>query len=359
MRPTIVFVGGFLGAGKTTLILAAARELTKLDKRCAAILNDQSDALVDTHLAALHGVPSGEVVEGCFCCRLSDLTDQFDEMLAHAPDVIFAEPVGSCTDIAATVLHPLRELQDTYRLAPFTVLVDPERADALQRDDADPHLLFLFRKQVTEADLVCVTKADLHPERSDLTGFGVKALQVRELSAQTGEGVAAWLDEVLAGELSPHKDVLDIDYERYAQAEAALAWLNFHAEFEPPAPMTPAMVLGPLLDRIDAALSAANITIVHLKAMAEAPTGYVKAAICANGQEPSVEGVLDASPATHHEIKLNLRALAEPARMQRLLEEELSRMDGRFIHQTLRCFRPAAPQPERRILREQIAPARS
>jgi len=73
MRPTVVFVGGFLGAGKTTLILAAARELKERGMRCAAILNDQSDALVDTQLAELHGMPSGEVTAGCFCCRLSDL----------------------------------------------------------------------------------------------------------------------------------------------------------------------------------------------------------------------------------------------------------------------------------------------
>ncbi len=356
-RPTVVFVGGFLGAGKTTLILAAVRELKKLGKRSAAILNDLSGALVDTRLASLHDVPYGEVTEGCFCCRLSDLTTRFEEMLAYAPNVIFAEPVGSCTDIAATVLHPLREQRDRYRLAPFTVLVDPERADALRRSDADPHMLFLFRKQLAEADLVCVTKADRHRKEADLSSLGVNASQTRQLSAQTGEGVATWLDEVLAGDLSPHKGVLDIDYARYAQAEAALTWLNFHAEFEPHVPITPAMFLGPLLDRIDATLSAAGIAIVHLKAVAEAPTGYVKAAICANGQAPSVEGSLDASPATHYEITLNLRAVADPAVMQPLIETELHRLEGRFRQRTLRCFRPAEPRPERRILREQIAPA--
>ena len=136
LRPTIVFVGGFLGAGKTTLILAAALELKKRGMRCAAILNDQSEGLVDTQLAELHGVPSGEVTAGCFCCRLSDLTAQLEAMLGYSPDVIFAEPVGSCTDISATVLHPLLAQQGAYRLAPFTVLVDPIRAmhgDAARR----------------------------------------------------------------------------------------------------------------------------------------------------------------------------------------------------------------------------------
>ena len=205
MRPSVIFVGGFLGAGKTTLILAAARELKKRGIRCAAILNDQSDSLVDTQWAELHGVPSAEVTDGCFCCRLSDLRAQLEAMLAYAPEVIFAEPVGSCTDISATVLHPLMQ-EGTYRLGQFSVLVDPLRSESLLQTDADQDLAFLFRKQLQEADLVCVTKSDLHPKPPEL---GVK--HMRQLSGQTGQGVAAWLDEVLAGKLSAQKDVLDID----------------------------------------------------------------------------------------------------------------------------------------------------
>ncbi|HEY3990688.1 MAG TPA: GTP-binding protein [Acidobacteriaceae bacterium] len=347
MKPTIVFVGGFLGAGKTTLILAAARELKQRGMRCAAILNDQSDALVDTKLATLHELPNGEVTEGCFCCRLSDLTAQLEAMLAYAPDVIFAEPVGSCTDIAATVLHPL--MQDgIYRLAPFTVLVDPHRADEFVRADAADDIAFLFQKQLQEADLVCVTKSDLHARPEPALA------NMRQISARSGQGVAAWLDEVLAGELSAQKNVLDIDYERYAQAEAALAWLNLRAVFEARAPISPAMLLGPWLDGIDRSLTNAAIHIVHLKAMAQAPTGYVKAGMCANGQEADVEGMLDASPSQRNEITLNIRALAEPEIMAALVQRELQQLDGEFIESTMRCFRPAAPQPERRVLGEQI-----
>jgi hypothetical protein len=31
------------------------------------------------------------------------------------------------------------------------------------------------------------------------------------------------------------------------------------------------------------------------------------------------------------------------------------RLDGQFTERAMRCFRPAAPRPERRVLREQIA----
>jgi len=352
MNPILIFVGGFLGAGKTTLILAAARELKRRGMRSAAILNDQSEALVDTQLAELHGIPSGEVTEGCFCCRLSELTTQLETIRAYAPDVIFAEPVGSCTDIAATVLHPLLE-DGAYRLAPFTVLVDPQRASALTHADREDNVAFLFRKQLQEADLICFTKSDIYPDRPELDVSGV-----RQISAHTGQGIAAWLDEVLAGELSTKKDVLEMDYARYAQAEAALAWLNLQGIFEARAPISPAMLIGPWLDSVDRAFTEAGMRIVHLKTLAQAETGYVKAALCSNGQEPAVEGALDASPAIRHEITLNIRALADPEKMSAIVERELQKLDGELTECRMRCFRPAAPRPERRVLREEIAARR-
>jgi hypothetical protein len=258
--------------------------------------------------------------------------------------------VGSCTDISATVLHPLLRQQEAYRLAPFTVLADPLRAMELVRPDANQNVAFLFHKQLQEADLVCVTKSDRGVRCPDL---GVP--HVRQISARSGQGVAAWLDEVLAGELAPHKDVLDIDYERYAQAEAALAWLNFRGVFEARVPISPAMLLGPCVETIDRSLSEAEIRIIHLKAMATAPTGYVKAALCANRQEPVVEGALDASPSRAHELRLNIRALGEPAVTAAIVERELEPLDGCWKERAMRCFRPAAPQPERRVQREEIA----
>ena len=102
-KPWIVVVGGFLGAGKTTLLLSAARELERRGLRSALILNDQGEALVDAEYASLHGLRHGEVTGGCFCCRFSDLVHVMDDLRRFSPDVIFAEPVGSCTDLIAAV----------------------------------------------------------------------------------------------------------------------------------------------------------------------------------------------------------------------------------------------------------------
>ena len=344
LKPWIVIVGGFLGSGKTTLILAAAAELDRRGIRSAIILNDQGEALVDTGYAAWNGRHTGEVTGGCFCCKLSSLIRVMGELRAYAPEVIFAEPVGSCTDISATILRPLLEYSDTYRLAPFTVLVDPERANALLCADADSHLSFLFRKQWEEADLVCFTKSDLYPDYPP-----IRAQHIRQLSARTGQGLSAWLDEVLSGNLLVASEILDIDYRQYARAEAALAWLNLQVSIAPKVPRSPAMMLGPLLDRLDAEFTAADISIVHLKAIIDSPAGFLKAAVCANGQEPAVEGALDASPTSRHDLLLNLRALGPAARVRGIVEQELERIDGGLTGLHIDCFHPAAPKPERRI----------
>ncbi len=350
IKPWIVIVGGFLASGKTTLILAAAHELERLGRRCAVILNDQGTELVDTRLAGLHGLRFGEVTGGCFCCRLSDLVNVAESLRAHAPAVIFAEPVGSCADIVATVLRPFVEYRDRYRIAPLTVLVDPGRAESLAQSDSSPYLNYLFAKQIEEADILCFTKADLLPSPPQIPLLTEAGRPVRQVSSVTGQGVLAWLDEILSGTLQTSGQSLNIDYQQYAQAEAALAWLNLQATFEPEIPASPAMVLGPFLDSLDQRLTGAGISIVHLKMIVSSPSGYVKAALSGKGEEPRVEGALDASPATAHDILLNLRALGEPEDTREIVETELGKLAGRLTAVELNCFSPAAPKPEKRIV---------
>jgi hypothetical protein len=308
LKPLVALVGGSLGAGKTTLILKAARILQAHGVTVAAVLNDQGDDLVDTQLARRNGVPADQVAGGCFCCRFPDLLDALERLAAGGPEVIFAEAVGSCTDIVATTLRPLlRDYGGLYRIAPLTVLVH-ETPD-------DPDLRFLFDCQIAEADLTI--------------GRGVD--------------VEAWI-ETLSG--TPGGKSISVDYARYAEAEAALGWLNARATMRPRPPISPSMILGPLLDEIDRALTAAGIRIAHLKAIAQCDSGYVKAAVTANGREPAVEGSLDASPAAEHEIVVNLRALGDPERLRAIVEQAFAKVGAEVVR--VQAFRPAAPVPGRR-----------
>jgi G3E family GTPase len=348
-----VLVGGFLGAGKTTLILAAARELERRGMRSAVILNDQGDSLVDTQYAALGGLHAGEVTGGCFCCRLADLLGAMEAMRSFAPHVIFAEPVGSCTDISATVVHPLLEQYADYRIAPLTVLVDPAQAAALSGPASDPNMAFLFDKQLAEADLVCLTKSDLEGNLeatpSVLNRPHLQRPAIRRVSALRGDGIAAWLDEILSGQSQPGATTLDIDYQRYAEAEAALAWLNLDAHLNSGEALTPAQMAGPLIDHLDREFTRAGIAIVHLKALIRSDAGFLKLAVTRNGQEPDVRGDLSASSTRGFDLTLNLRAVGDPDIVRGIVEIALASSVGTWTGLRLRCFQPAPPQPERRI----------
>ena len=182
----------------------------------------------------------------------------------------------------------------------------------------------------------CMTKSDLYPDSAPISDT-----KTRYLSAKTGNGVRAWLDETLSAEFRAGTKILEIDYEEYARAEAALAWLNLSFTFEPKSPGPPASVIGPLMDNLDSALTAASIPIVHLKMMVTSPARWLKAAICANGEEPVIEGDLDTSNARVHDVIVNLRATGSPSHVQRIVRRELGRSVGSIHHLRLNCFSPA------------------
>jgi len=310
MKPILAVVGGFLGAGKTTLILTAARLLQQRGLRAAVVLNDQGDDLVDTHYAGSLRVACDQVTGGCFCCRFPELVEAAGRLLEYRPDVIFAEAVGSCADIVATTLRPLlRNHQDRFRIAPLTVVLHP------QRTFDDPDLDFLYGNQLAEADLLF----------------------------ERGESVHTWIDRLLSGSVPAGAKALDIDYARYAEAEAALAWLNARVTARVAPPIPASMLVGPLLDRLEP-----QIRIVHLKLFTQSDAGYLKAALTGNDQNPTVDGALDASPSSEHEILLNVRALADPEALRVIVEREFAALPARLTWHNVQCFRPSAPVPYHR-----------
>src|ERR1700681_164628 len=167
MRADYIMVGGFLGAGKTTAMLRLAQHLTKRGPQGGVITNDQSHGLVDTAMVAAKGYPVQEITGGCFCCRFNSLTDAAERLTRDArPDVFLAEPVGSCTDLRATVQYPLRRLYgDDYRVAPLSVLVDPTRAARILGLEPgrsfSAKVRYVYEKQLEEADLIVINKSDL------------------------------------------------------------------------------------------------------------------------------------------------------------------------------------------------------
>src|ERR671930_663646 len=98
-RLRFVLVGGFLGAGQTRGGARLARFYAGRGLRVGLVTNDQAEDLVDTSSLRAQGFPVEEVAGACFCCRFDDLVGKVGALEKDKrPDVILAEPVGSCTD---------------------------------------------------------------------------------------------------------------------------------------------------------------------------------------------------------------------------------------------------------------------
>ncbi|MBM4165271.1 MAG: cobalamin synthesis protein P47K, partial [Lentisphaerae bacterium] len=127
MQTKLILVGGFLGSGKTTLLWEAARRLTGRGHSVGLVTNDQAPDLVDTAFLSRSGAGVQEVSGSCFCCNFGGFINAVKSLIDQQADIIIAEPVGSCTDLSATILQPVKDQHPAIDLAPLTVLADPGR----------------------------------------------------------------------------------------------------------------------------------------------------------------------------------------------------------------------------------------
>jgi len=351
----LILVGGFLGSGKTTLLKQVARRLSQRGRSVGVIVNDQAPGLVDT--AILSGCPCGvkEVAGSCFCCDFHAFEAACQSLINEGADIILAEPVGSCTDLAATVLQPLRDRRPDIDVAPFTVLVSPDHVrEAVGESESKLHVnaLYILRLQMAEADRLLLNKIDLldAPERAELTGLLRDAFPQRaidELSAQTGDGIEAWIDGVFAGGGAGLHPV-EVDYGRYAAGEAALGWLNavIHLESaEADADFLPPAVA--LISALHRTLRDSQTEVGHLKLVVQAGDGQRTANLTSVHGEVQVP---DHSPlrGTSATLILNARVQAAAEFLASTAREVIAGLAGPGIRATtteFRCLTPGRPQP--------------
>jgi Ni2+-binding GTPase involved in maturation of urease and hydrogenase len=356
-----LMVGGFLGAGKTTAILKLATYLQQKGQRSALITNDQSIDLVDTARARAANRPVEEVIGGCFCCKFDTLMQAAQNLTCQGGiDALIAEPVGSCTDVRATVSYPLRQLfGEQYEVAPLSVLIDPHRcAEALglsEEAGLTEKVHYIYRKQLEEADLIVINKIDLLAP--DFRGKLVSKLrgdfpqaQVLEVSCETGEGLDAWFDLFLSGKLQG-RPAMEVDYDVYADGEALLGWLNARAAFTADPAIDSNELLLALMGRLKKQLAARDVEIAHCKMSLESgrPSDFAAISLTSTAAEPAATWTSNAS-LREGQIILNLRAEADPD----LLRNEVMTALFTFPRVSMRmeeisAFRPGRPTPTHRL----------
>lgn len=361
-RACYVMIGGFLGAGKTTAVLQIARRLAGRGLSVGLITNDQSFGLVDTAMLASQGFPVEEITGGCFCCRFQSLVNAAESLAATTrPDVFLAEPVGSCTDLKATVDYPLRRMYgDDYRVAPLSVMVDPIRALRILGLDPgknfSPRVTYIYEKQLEEADLIVINKLDLlPPDRLDTLHEALAerfpGAEVVRVAARDGVGIDGWLTRIEEGAAGTGA-AMDVDYDTYAEGEALLGWLNATLDLSAADAFDGNALLEQLAGRIHRRLARAGVEIAHLKlTLTPDEDGRdIGVVNCVRSDRPPEASHRLYEPLESGELLLNLRAEAAPEFLRDVVEEELSAPgEARISTRHLEAFRPGRPVPTYRL----------
>lgn len=148
---------GFLGSGKTTMILSLAERLVKeRGQKVVIVVNEIGTVGIDDKVMRRLGLDVWELYSGCICCQLGvDLITTLHTLAdEHKPDIVIVEASGLATPEG--VLDSLRY----YRREPLekvktVVVVDPTRLDIIIEV-----LTPLATAQIGRADILALNKID-------------------------------------------------------------------------------------------------------------------------------------------------------------------------------------------------------
>ncbi len=167
----IIILSGFLGSGKTSLLLNILKHNKENnDSNIAILMNELGGFNIDSKIIG-EETPYNELLNGCICCDLKqDVAVQISDLYhRHHPDYVIIEATGvahpveiydACTD---PVLTPIA---DVYNI---TTIVDAKRF--LERNKYTESTRRLMEEQVKYADIVIVNKVDMieDDERIEVT----------------------------------------------------------------------------------------------------------------------------------------------------------------------------------------------
>jgi G3E family GTPase len=366
-----LMIGGFLGAGKTTTLSRLASSYNRQGLRVGIVTNDQATNLVDTHNLRNQGFNVQEVPGACFCCRFDDLVTTIGRLgRDEAPDVILAEPVGSCTDLVATVVQPLKQLYpDRFQIGPYSVILKPSHGRRILRSISkdvgeggeagagfSPKAAYIFRKQLEEADAILLNRIDeLSTEGADELAMLVKGVNpdvpVLRISAKTGQGFDA-LEELLDQDGNFGRRILDLDYDIYAAGEAELGWLNSSLKVSGDREFELDGMLLEIVDSIRERLGAGGYETAHLKVIGLWEGFFGVANLVSSDSRPELS-LPSHSRVREVDLIVNARVATDPSILEHIVGDavrgaSLAREALIRFHHT-QSFRPARPVPTHRV----------
>ena len=335
-------VSGFLGAGKTTTMIAMGEHMNETYGETAIIANDLGANLVDTSLTQTSGCTVAEIASGCICYQMDNTIDQIRRLRDKEGAVFVMSDIPGCGVGALDhVYHTIaRDCADEFILAPFTVIVDPERLRMIMPEKADinlpEELVYLLQLQLEEADLIVLNKCDLLDDADidryvDFLKTACPDVPVLTISARERTGIDE-LCTFVETHTSALKNFSVRNNHEFEQAEAKLTWYNRRMFFKTNSgeKIDFNAVVEDLIEEIRMGLIERKRNVPHLKTFATSGSGdFNKASLI--GVDYDIEYEQQFLRA-HKNMRMivNARAVCESRPLARIVDDAVDEVCDRY-----------------------------
>lgn len=205
MTIRLIILGGFLGSGKTSVLIPLAKEMVAAEGRedgqtkVAIIENEIGQVGIDTAFTNDTGLYTTELFNGCVCCSIAgSLMDSLVKLEEQMhPEWVILETTGLARP--GDVAEQLHEYYDEDMDITIFNIIDSRRWLKLL-----PVVGTLIDDQIRPADYVLMNKIDaVEPDMLDKVEAGAKektqAKIYRVSAVNDPEGTAAVCREIIAG----------------------------------------------------------------------------------------------------------------------------------------------------------------
>ncbi len=190
----IYILGGFLGSGKTTILMKMADMFISKGKKVSILVNEAGNIGVDGATINSQGYNAVELPNGCICCSLvGTMHESLMRIKAEiAPDVLIIEPTGIA--FPGKVREAIDLIDYGEEFTQIIGIFDGPRFKLFIEKKAD-----FYRKQLVDSEILIMNKMDLTSDDIKKEAIGwmnreVPGVEVIPVVATTGEN----LDKVFA-----------------------------------------------------------------------------------------------------------------------------------------------------------------